>query len=308
MRTPPRFVIAASVLAMAWSAVAANGTPATASPPRPAAAKHSVAKTPTKVLVIMEENHSRTQMLTGMPYLSRLATKKYGYAARYLAITHPSLPNYLAIAGGSTFGVTSDDGPATNGPKVGQARSVFDEAIAHGLTAKTYAESMPGNCALKRWGHYAVKHNPWPFFARGRKSCDKFDVPMGRPRHGRLAHDIATGHLPNVGMVIPNLDNDAHDGSLATADHWLKGWLPGILHSLAFASGRLAVVVTADEGRGAGLNTVLTVVLHAPGRGGRAVNSHLTHYSLSGFLSKVADAHALRHAVRAPSFSRAFGF
>ncbi len=96
------------------------------------AAARSVVKAPTKVLVIVEENHSLPQMLAGMPYLSRLATKRYGYAARYLAITHPSLPNYLAIAGGSTFGVTNDAGPATNGRKVGKARSVFDEAIAHG--------------------------------------------------------------------------------------------------------------------------------------------------------------------------------
>jgi phosphatidylinositol-3-phosphatase len=153
-----------------------------------------------------------------------------------------------------------------------------------------------------------VKHNPWPYFTSGRKNCDKFDVPMGTPKHGRFARDIASGHLPDVGMAIPNLDDDAHDGSLATADHWLKGWLPSILRSHAFTSGRLAVVVTADEGKGSGPNTVLTVVLHAPGRGGLAVKSPLTHYSLSGFLSKTAHAHALRHAAHAPSFSRAFGF
>jgi hypothetical protein len=306
MRTSPRLALAASVLAITWF-TAANGTDASESQPRPAPA-HSIVKAPTKVLVILEENHSLPQMLAGMPYLSRLATKRYGYAARYLAITHPSLPNYLAIAGGSTFGVTSDAGPATNGPKVGKARSVFDEAIAHGKTAKTYAESMPSNCHLKTSGEYAVKHNPWAYFASGRKNCSKYDVPMGTPRRGAFARDIKSGHLPNVGMAIPNLCNDAHSCPLANADDWLKRWLPAILHSHAFTSGRLAVVVTADEGLRSAPNTVLTAVLHAPGRGGLAVKTPLTHYSLSGFMSRIAGAHRLRHAAHATSFARAFGF
>jgi acid phosphatase len=305
MKTAPRLVIAASVLALGWFA-AGGGTDASASQPLPASA-HSTVKAPTKVLVFVEENHSLSQMLAGMPYLSRLATKRYGYAAHYLAITHPSLPNYLAIAGGSTFGVTNDGGPATNAPKVGKARSAFDEAIAHGLTAKTYAESMPSNCYLKTAGEYAPKHNPWTYFASGRRSCNRYDVPMGTPSHGAFAHDIKTGHLPNVGMAIPNLCNDAHSCAIARADHWLKRWLPPILHSHAFTSGRLAVVVTADEGVRSAPNTVLTAVLHAPGRGGRAVRTPLTHYSLSGFLSRMAHAHPLRHAARATSFARAFG-
>src|SRR3954454_20407705 len=64
----------------------------------------------TKVLVVIEENHSLSQMQSQMPYAYSLA-KRYGYAGNYTAITHPSLPNYLAIAGGSTFGVTDDNYP-----------------------------------------------------------------------------------------------------------------------------------------------------------------------------------------------------
>jgi hypothetical protein len=55
----------------------------------------------TKVLMFIEENHSLAEMKAGMPYLYSQATT-YGYATNYTAIRHPSLPNYLAIAGGST--------------------------------------------------------------------------------------------------------------------------------------------------------------------------------------------------------------
>jgi len=57
----------------------------------------------TKVLTIVEENHGYDQMLAGMPNLKSLATR-YGYATNYDALTHPSLPNYLELAAGPTFG------------------------------------------------------------------------------------------------------------------------------------------------------------------------------------------------------------
>lgn len=102
---------------------------------------HGRERRPSKVLMIIEENHSYTQMRAQMPYLSSLATK-YAYATRYSAITHPSLPNYLALAGGSIFGVRDDNPSASH--QITQ-RSVFDQAIHAGKTAKTYAESMPGH-------------------------------------------------------------------------------------------------------------------------------------------------------------------
>jgi hypothetical protein len=107
----------------------------------------------TKVLVFMEENHSLTQMSSGMPYTFSLA-RKFGYATNYTAIRHPSLPNYVAIAGGQTYGI-SDDGSPSAHPISGA--SVFGQAIAAGKTARVYAEGMPSNCATSNGGtDYAV--------------------------------------------------------------------------------------------------------------------------------------------------------
>ena len=260
------------------------------------------------MLTFIEENHSLAQMQASMPYLNGLA-RQYAYAADYTAITHPSLPNYLAIAGGSTFGVTDDASPSVNAAKVGSASSVFDQALAAGKTAKTYAESMPGDCDASSSGLYAVKHNPWVYFSAGQADCSRFDVPAGDPSAGALATDIAQGTLPNVGMVIPNLCNDAHnDGcSLTTADGWLQSWLPQILQSQDFSSGRLVVVITADEDDRHSNNNVLTVVLDAKAPRGQVVTTPLTHYSLSAFYSELAGGAAMGQAASAPSMRRAFG-
>lgn len=244
-------------------------------------------------------------MKTGMPYLYSLATQ-YAYASNYKAIRHPSLPNYLAIAGGSTFNVTDDSAPSAhpiNSP------SIFGQAISAGKTAKTYAETMPSNCALSSSGAYAVKHNPWAYFTPERSQCAAFDVPSGTPTSGQLNTDIANGALPNAGFVIPNLKNDAHDGSLATADTWLKGWLPKIMAGKDYQSGHLVIIVTADEDDSSQSNTVLTTVI-APQFDGahKVVTSALTHYSLTGFYEDVEGAATkLNGAATAPSFASAFG-
>src|SRR5664280_2649315 len=97
---------------------------------------------PVKALVVVEENHSQSSVSSGMPYLASLADT-YGQTSAYQAVAHPSLPNYLAIIGGSTLGVT-DDRPPADHPVPGA--SVLDSAIAKSATAKAYIEDMPGPC------------------------------------------------------------------------------------------------------------------------------------------------------------------
>ena len=108
-----------------------GSTPTSTSPP-----EGSPTAEATKVLVVIEENHSLAQMREGMPFLAKLSDK-YGYATGWKAITHPSAPNYLAIAGGSTFGVTDDAAPAADAAAIGSATSVVDQALAAGKSAGT---------------------------------------------------------------------------------------------------------------------------------------------------------------------------
>ena len=122
-----------------------------------------------------------------------LSGQGYGYASNYVAITHPSLPKYLAIASGSTHSITDDQDPASH-PLHG--RSVFGQAILHSRTAALYAEGMDVPCAARDTGSYVVQHNPWAYFVRERELCRDHEFSMPR-----LTFDIAEGALPRVGML-----------------------------------------------------------------------------------------------------------
>jgi hypothetical protein len=251
----------------------------------------------TKLITFVVENHSLQQMRTSMPYLHRLATT-YAYATNYTAVRHPSLPNYLAIASGSTHGVTDDAKPSRH-PLRGQ--TVFDQALARGETATIYAEAMTSICQTTPSYPYAVKHNPWAYFVAERASCSRNDVPLAS-----LETDIAEGTLPNAGMVIPDLVHDAHDADLGTADAWIKSQVQLIQTGPDWQSGRLAVVITADEDDRTSGNNVLTVVASRY-QDRRVVTTALTHYSLTRLYESVLGVRYLGGAANAASMSAAFG-
>ena len=253
----------------------------------------------TKLLVVVVENHSLEQMSQEMPYTFGLA-QRYGYASDFRA-WHPSLPNYLAIAGGDTFGVT-DDGPPANHPVTGS--SVFGQALGLGKTATVYAEGMPSTCSRTDGGiRYAVRHNPWTYFVDERALCARHDVPLTT-----LDADARAGNLPNAGMVVPNLCHDAHDGDcdLADADAWVRREVGAVLAGPDFTTGRLAVVVTADEDDGSRDNRVLTTVFHRD-QHHEVVDTPLTHYSLTRLYEQVLGAPLLGRARTAPDMAAAFG-
>jgi len=252
-----------------------------------------------KVLVIVDENHTQHQVQAGMPYLVRLQ-KTFGVTTHHTATTHhPSLlDNYLLIAGGSTFGVIA----ATPSSHPVAGRSVFGAALARGKTARAYNETMTRNCRLTDGGKgkYAVRHNPWAYFIDERTACRTYDVPLTR-----LPTDISSGHLPNVGMITPNLCNDAHDCSLGTADAFLKAWVPRIMKGPDYTSGKLTIVVTFDEGVGSN-QTVETVVIN-PALHAKVVTAPLTHAGLSRWLYRVSGSTPQNGAATAADFGAAFG-
>lgn len=273
-------------------------SPAATTPPSRSPSR-SPAASPTpisKLLVLVVENHSLDAMQREMPYTYGLA-QRYGYATGYRAITHPSLPNYLAISGGDTFGVTDDRDPSAH-PLA--SASVFGQALAQHHTAKVYAEDMPGSCATSSAGRYAVRHNPWTYYVGERAACSRYDVPVTA-----LADDVRTGRLPDAGMVVPNLCDDAHDCPAGTADAWLRNVVGGVLAGPDFASGRLLVVITADEDDRSQGNLVLTTLVN-PQLQHVVVRSPLSHYSLSRLYSEVLGAAPLRKAGSAPSMVSAF--
>jgi hypothetical protein len=251
----------------------------------------------TKLLVVVEENHSLAQMRDGMPYTFGLA-REFGYATHYDAVMHPSLPNYLAIAGGQTYGVTDDGSPAAH-PLSGP--SVFGQALVFRRTAAVFAQSMPGRCVTGDSAAYAVRHNPWTYFVDERRQCRAHDLP-----YARFAKATADGTLPRAGMLIPDLDHDAHNGTLATADAWFRDVMTAVFAGPDWRSGHLAVVLTADEDDRHHGNRVLTVLIH-PSQRGNVVTTPLDHYSLTRLYAEVSRTPPLNGAADATSMATAFG-
>jgi acid phosphatase len=284
------------------SSPATSSTPT--SPPPTSSSNSAPPPGQHKVMVIIEENHSRSEAMSGMPHLAAWASQ-FGQATNYSAITHPSLPNYLAIGGGDTFGIT-DDNPPSSHPISGP--SVFGQTLSAGATAKTYAESMPSNCDLTSSGNYAVKHNEWAYFndVAERTACNSYDVPMGTTSSGNLLNDLDAGRLPVTGQMTPNLCDDAHDCSLATADTWLSGWVAKLMAGPDYTAGDLTIVITFDEDDSSAANNVAFVVID-PRLHGKTVTSAANHYSLTRWLDSNAGALPLNKAATAADLKSAFG-
>ena len=232
------------------------------------------------VFVIVMENRSYAQAMT-MPYVSALAAQ-YAVATNYHAITHPSLPNYLALTGGSTFGIR-DDGYHRLAPG-GLGAQLTERRIAW----RAYMEGMTGGC-LESTDRYAVKHNPFAYFGSG---CPANVVALTAQT---LDADLA-GTTPNFVWITPDLCHDGHDCGDREADGYLAGQVPKILGSAAWQRGGLLVLVW-DEDDGSGDNRVALLVV-APGLSQHLTSKRHDHYSL---LATVEDRFGLPRLGQAQS-------
>lgn len=251
-----------------------------------------------KVLVIVVENHSYEQLKAGAPQIWALA-QRYAYATDFTAITHPSLPNYIAITSGSTQGITDNLNPYYHKLTV---PSVFGGAWANGRSARVIADGMGlDRCRQTNNIPFVVRHTGYPYYVNERDRCEHhmFDY--------RYYSDVVTdGRLPNVGLLIPSNAHNAHDGTLATADSWIAARIATAMAAPDWKAGRLTIVITADEDDKLSGNKILTVVIH-PSLSHRVITTPLTLYSLSGLLSDFGHSPRLLNARTATAMAPAFG-
>jgi phospholipase C len=265
----------AGVLAAIATAVALPGTAHAVKAPSPCGQAAHARPVIRHVIIIVMENHSSKQVIGRAPFMTTMA-HRCGLATNYHAITHPSLPNYIAMTSGSTHGIHSDCKPAqcpVRGP------NVFSQASRHGLRWRAFAESMPRPCHRGSTGLYAPRHVPAVYYRRIH-ACRRHVRALGRLRSGRLHNALHSGHAPALMFVTPNMCNDMHDCSTKTGDLWLSRWIPMIVKSPTYRHGHTAVLLTFDEGGGHGGNVVPLIVLsrYTPVHAVR--RRLLTHYSL----------------------------
>ncbi len=281
MRQKP-FTLSTLVLLvlLAGCSSAAQPTPAATQPASSTAAPSGAsAALPNfgHIFVIVMENKEYGDVIgnSAAPYINSLA-RQYGLAANYFAVTHPSLPNYLELLGGSTFGISSDCTDCFV-----NATNLVDQLETAHKSWKAYMEDMPAPCSLGSTGEYAMKHNPFAYFDDIRQNqarCNQI-VPLTA-----LSHDLAGNALPDFVWITPNLCHDMHDCSVGTGDTWLHGFLPQILNSSAWKSQGVIFVVWDEGSSNAGCCQIA--------QGGHVPLLVISPLGKSGFTSSASYDHA----------------
>jgi hypothetical protein len=211
------------------------------------------------VFTIVMENHSYGDIIgsAAAPYINQLAKQGAIAAGYHDAYVHPSEPNYIWMVAGENFGILNDDDP--NAGNVIEAQShVADQIERAGLTWKSYQESMGAPCGISSQGEYAVKHNPFMYFAdiNGWNGTAFSTTPRCTEHvvdYSQLGADIAAGTVPDYAFITPNLQHDMHDGTVQQADAWIAAEVPKILASDAYKKGGVLFILW-DEGSAEGDN------------------------------------------------------
>jgi phosphatidylinositol-3-phosphatase len=227
------------------------------------------------VFTIVMENTSFNEIVgsSAAPYINSLLAGG-GLGANYFAVTHPSLPNYLALTGASTFRIASDCTTCWVA-----APNIADSVESAGKTWKAYEESMPSACFVGDSYPYAQKHDPFIYYNDIRTNsarCQSHVVP-----YSQLSTDLrSTATTPSYAFITPNLCDDMHDCTVATGDSWLSQQVPAILGSAAFRTQRSLLALVWDEDDSSQNNQVPLVLVGSSLIGGHQSLTAYDHYSL----------------------------
>lgn len=197
------------------------------------------------IVIITFENKDYNKVIGNllMPNYNWYA-RKYTLLTQFYAVTHPSLPNYLAMIGGDTFNISTN----CNDCFV-DAKSLPDLIEDSGRTWKTYQEGMQIPCGLgsQDEGKYVQKHNPFVYFDAIRLDkarCQEHVVSLKN-----LQKDIDAGTLPNYIFITPDMCHNAHDCRLYKTDIWLGRLMKRLIPALEKDGSNYLVILNWDEGQ-----------------------------------------------------------
>lgn len=240
---------------------------------------------PSRVIIVIEENHSYGEIIgsPSAPYINSLAQRGAVFTNSF-GVTHPSEPNYLALFSGSTQGVTDDGCTYTfSTPNLGR------ELLNAGFTFGGYSEDLPATgstvcSALK----YFRKHNPWVDWQSDIAPSTNSLSPSVNMPFSSFPADYST--LPTLSIVVPNQDNDMHDGTIQQADSWLQAHLSAFVNWADVNNALL--IVTWDEDDGSGGNRIPTIFVGPQVRVG-SYSEMINHYNV---LRTIEDMYGLPYA------------
>jgi phosphatidylinositol-3-phosphatase len=224
--------------------------------------------TPDHVVIVLMENHSFSQISGGgAPFIHDLVQNGASFSNAF-GVTHPSEPNYFSLFSGSTQGVSDDGKHSFNAPTLAGA-------------LKAAAKSFIGYIETGS----PRKHNPWESFANSQDVERNFSA---------FPRDFTA--LPTVSFVIPDLDDDMHDGSIGRGDRWLKQNLGAYVKWCKDHNSLL--IVTFDEDDDGPDNRITTIFYGAHVKPG-VYAQRIDHYNVLRTVLAMFNLAPFAHAAEA---------
>jgi phospholipase C len=267
-----RWSVALAVLLMSVACTSTAG-PAAATAP----AQHHV-------FLIVMENHSAEEALRGS-FTASLAAK-YSVANNYHGVSHPSVPNYLALTSGSTWGVHDDS--YYNLPK----QDLGTQLTTANVTWRAYMEGLVDGDCINSPVPYDPGHNPFAYYGG---ACPSNVVPLSAQ-----ASDLASS-TPRFSWITPDMCHDTHNCAVSTGDDWLRQEVGAITASGAWKSDGV-LFITWDEDDNSTDNHVLTLVV-TPNQAHHTSSQMYTHYSLLATIEDLLGVGRLGQAAQAQPMS-----
>lgn len=240
---------------------------------------HAPHAQPGRIAVLVLENRSWGQVKgnPSAPYLNSLL-KHDAVATNYFAITHPSLPNYMALTTGGQDGIKHDCSSCR-----GAGESLANQLENAGISWRAYFEDIVNPLATtwSRGQAYNPHYNPFAYTSAVRKPDPVGDVV----NFTALRHDLAANRLPMFSWIAPNVWHDGHSVKLRVVDRYASKLIPRIVHAL----GQKGVLfITWDESvdsdtRGAdgtGGGHIPLIAIGPGARAGARLSRSANHYAL----------------------------
>ena len=222
------------------------------------------AATPSHVVIVIMENHAYSEIIgnPSAPYINNVLVPNGAVLTNSRAVEHPSQPNYLDLFSGANQGVAGDATPVGlpfSTPNLGAL------LINKGLSFATYSESLPSVgftgdsfTTVAGQNQYQRKHNPAVNWQAADAPAGNHLAPsLNQPFTTFPTTEVGFATMPTVSIVVPNEQNDMHDGSIATADSWLQNNLEA--YRFWAAHNNSILIVTWDEDDFTATNRIATI-------------------------------------------------
>lgn len=276
------------------------------------------------VFLIVMENKSYSEIVGSgsAPYINNTLIPSGFSLTNYFAETHPSLPNYLAILGGNTFGVTDDSNPPSH---VQSTPSLFGRCQSQGVSWRSYCENyrggtgqttiIDGDSGSSTCGGsvgFMEHHMPAAYFSDVRNNTAAC-LNVQDFTNLAAAHDLSptdASQTPKFVYIASDPCHDMHDGSVSAGDTWLQSMVQTIQLSKAWQTDRCVIVTVWDEDDSGGNNKVACVFNGSSGvinEGQTSATLH-NHYDLTKTIEWMLGLNDLgQNDTTATVISEAFG-